>query len=314
MGADPLLRRPYQAADAPALANLMNAIELHGGGRAGHTADALHRLITTLVRTPESDSTMLFEPGGRLVAAGFTTTPPPEGSLLYLTGGVHPEWRGRGIGRDLVGRHLARARDIHRTTANGATWQLMAHNQCGNADAARLLERFGLQPVRYWFDMAAPVRPEPPLPPPPTVELVPYAPAHEDAVYRTHQETFTETWGFQRRDQSSWRTLTVAAKTFRPELSFVALAPGIAGFVLTYDNADEDRVYVGLVGVTPAWRRRGVASALLTQVLHSAAQAGHTTVELHVDAASPTGAVSVYEKIGFTTESNVVTHALTLAP
>jgi len=314
VGADPLLRRPYQAADAPALADLINTIEQYGGGLPGQSAEGLHRLITTLVRSAESDSTMLFEPGGRLVAAGFTTTPPAEGSLLYLTGGVHPQWRGRGIGRDLVGYHLARACEIHRAYAGGATWQLMAHNQCGNADAGRLLERFGFQPVRYWFDMAAPARPEPPLPPPPGVDLVPYTPSHEDGVYRTHQETFTDTWGFQRRDQPGWRDLTVGAKTFRHDLSFVALAPEIAGFILAYDHPDETRAYAGQMGVVPQWRRRGLASALLTSVLHAAAQAGHTVVELHVDAASPTGAVSVYEKIGFTTESNVVTHALTLAP
>lgn len=306
-----LTRRPYRPADAAALADLMNTLERHGGGNPSHSGDELHRLISTMVAVPESDSTLLLDSAG-LVAAGFTTTPPAAGTLQYLTGGVHPAWRGRGIGRALVAHHLARARAIHGARSDGTPWQLMAHNQCGDGDAARLLQRFGFRPVRYWFDMAAPVRPEPPVAAPPDVTLVPYAPAHEDGVYQTYLDTFAETWGFQRRDQSSWRDLTVGAKIFRPQLSFVALAPLMAGFVLTYDNPSQDRVYVGHLGVTSHWRRRGLATSLLTHVLYAAAQAGQSAVELHVDAASPTGAVTVYERVGFATESKVVTHALTL--
>jgi hypothetical protein len=56
---------------------------------------------------------MVFS-GGALIAAGFTTTPPEGGFKLYLTGGVHPDRRGRGLGRRILRRHLDRAVQIHR--------------------------------------------------------------------------------------------------------------------------------------------------------------------------------------------------------
>ena len=308
-----LLRRPYEPSDAPALAELINLIEVHGGGRAIHSADELHRLIVGLVRTPSTDSTLLFEPGGRLIAAGFTTTPPEKGSQLYLTGGVQPDWHGRGIGRSLVEHHLDRARQIHETLANGATWRVMVHNQFGDRRAARLLGRFGFEPVRYWFEMRAPSTTATLVDPPDGVTLVPYTADHEDAVYRTHMETFVDAWGFQRRNQPSWRELTVGRDTFRPDLSFVAHASDIVGFVLTHVRPT-NRVYTAQMGVVASYRRRGLGAALLTRVLNAAARAGYDSVELDVDASSPTGAVGVYERVGFKPKSQVVTHALTLGP
>jgi GNAT superfamily N-acetyltransferase len=315
MDVDTLLRRPYDptdTADAIALAQLMNVVDRHGGGHPGHSPDELNGLVNALVADPETDSTMLFEPGGRLVAAGFTTTPPDGGDQLYLTGGVHPDWRGRGIGRDLVGRHLDRARQLHRARARGATWRLMAHNQLGDHDAARLLRRFGFQAARYWFDMTARTDLAPPVAPPPGIRLVPYTPEYEDGVYLAHTESFADTWGFQRRDRPAWRDLTVQAKRFLPHLSFVTLAPDPVGFVFTYDHPDDGRVYIGQIGVRAPWRRQGLATALLTRVLNAAAHTAHHHVELHVDAASPTGAVTIYERAGFKTQSQVVTHLLEL--
>jgi GNAT superfamily N-acetyltransferase len=76
---------------------------------------------------------------------------------------------------------------------------------------------------------------------------------------------------------------------------------------LCYDDAIADQIYIGQVGVRRPWRRRGLAAAMLTHVLKLAANAGRTTAALDVDAASLTGAVGVYERVGFHTEHTLVT-------
>lgn len=71
-------------------------------------------------------------------------------------------------------------------------------------------------------------------------------------------------------------------------------------------------MYIGQVGVRRPWRRRSVAAALLAEALAAAAAAGKATASLGVDADSPTGAVGVYERVGFATVTRWVTYSLSL--
>ncbi len=60
---------------------------------------------------------------------------------------------------------------------------------------------------------------------------------------------------------------------------------------------------MGRVGVgAPAWRRRGLAKALLARSLVAAREAGFTSAGLGVDAENPTGALGLYESLGFAPE------------
>jgi len=313
-----VLWRPYQPADAPALAELMNALEEHAGGHASYTADELQGLIAALVADLGSDSSMAFAEDGRLVAAGFTTTPPAGGSRLYLTGGVHPLWRGRGLGRQILGRHLDRARQIHQAHTPGVPWVAEAPRiPSGDQDAPRLFRRFGLAPVRYWFEMAAPTTQVPAAATPPGLLVEVYSARHEAAVHAAHMESFADNWSFQYRELATWLPLTVRSASFIPELSLLAFdgpSPGaqLTGYLLTYLHADPSRVYVGELGVRRPWRCLGLANALLARVLDAAGRAGHKEVSLSVDADSPTGAVGVYERAGFTVESSTVTYSTPL--
>jgi ribosomal protein S18 acetylase RimI-like enzyme len=58
------------------------------------------------------------------------------------------------------------------------------------------------------------------------------------------------------------------------------------------------------------WRGRGVASALIAHVVEKYRAAGLTHAGLYVDSANPTGAVSVYERLGFTVVRRSVTYEL----
>ncbi len=56
------------------------------------------------------------------------------------------------------------------------------------------------------------------------------------------------------------------------------------------------------VSVRRPWRQPGLARALVADALRGAAQLGFTSASLGVDAANPTGALGVYEAIGFEVE------------
>lgn len=128
-------------------------------------------------------------------------------------------------------------------------------------------------------------------------------------VYDTYHESFVDAWGGidQPYDDfvHDWSVLR-----FDPTLWFLAEEGselvGIA-LCLPQRGADPDLGWVSILGVRRPWRRRGLGRALL---LHSFAELrarGKTRVGLGVDAASPTGAVALYESVGMAVARRSVT-------
>jgi mycothiol synthase len=304
-----LLKRPYRTEDAAALAGLLNLLGEHAGGHGGLTATDVNATIATTVGDVALDTTMVFSRDGDLVAAVGTLSPPTGGYRADVFGGVDPQWRGRGLGRELLGAQLDRAAAIHRAAAPADDWQVHADARARDEDAQRLYRRFDMAPVRYWFEMTAPTEGAVAVPPP-GLRVRTYAPDAEKALYETHSEAFRDHWGYQRRGLEDWADLTVRMDHFLPEASYLAYdGEELVGYVLSYRESVPGRLYVGQVGTGRSWRRRGVAGGLLSAVMASAATAGYETVSLGVDAESPTGAVGVYERVGFTVAARGVTYS-----
>jgi mycothiol synthase len=306
--------RPYRPSDAVALTDLINTIEVSGGGRAGWTVDDLASHVETLASDVDTDTRLVFS-GDRLVGAGLLGAPPPGGHRVDALGGVEPAHRGRGIGRDLLSWQYQRARDLHDATDPAGTWQVESAALSGDDTARRLLERHGFSVARYFFDMVADSAAglEPKLPAG-LRSVVPDEGMHR-AVYEAHMEAFVDHWGYQRRDYESWIALALGSQTFRPEQSRVALdGDQVAGYVLGYTDGDPQRLYIGQVGTRRPWRNRGLAGALLAEVLAASAAAGLPKASLGVDADSPTGAVGVYERAGFAVEHSFVAYRRPIEP
>ncbi len=308
-GVADLTTRPYRPGDAAALAELYNAVERETGGHPGYLGDVLGAMMRETVRDFATDSRVVTDADGRLVAAGSVHTPPDGGFRVDLYGGVLAAWQGRGVGRELLGWQLDRAEEMHRALAPDAEWQAETFALVDDLPAARLMRRFGLAPVRYFFEMAADTGKGGSAPLPDGLASVAYRPELERPLYEAHVEAFEDHWGYQRRGFDEWVGMTIRSSGYRPELSRIALdGDEIAGYVLGYGDADPDRLYIGQVGTRRPWRRRGLAAALLAEVLGAAAQAGLGTATLGVDGASPTGAVGVYERAGFVVESRGVAY------
>ena len=80
----------------------------------------------------------------------------------------------------------------------------------------------------------------------------------------------------------------------------------IAGFTIVewYDDALAHRVaYIQTIEVAPAFRRRGIASALLHKVENSAREAGAVVIWLHVESTNAS-AIRLYAAHGFTPQGS----------
>jgi ribosomal protein S18 acetylase RimI-like enzyme len=67
-------------------------------------------------------------------------------------------------------------------------------------------------------------------------------------------------------------------------------------------------LYIPQVRTRRAGRRRGIASGLLTTALCAAKADRFDTATLDVDADSPTGAVGLYERLGFVVKDTKIAH------
>lgn len=301
--------RPYEPRDAAAVTTLMNVIDEVGGGRAGMTVEATGAMLGSQVACFSTDTRLTFAADGALIAAGTVATPPTGGFRVDLSGGVHPDWRGQGLGRAVLGWQYERAAQIHAATAPQQQWQAEIGVMAGEPTAARLFARLEFAVVRYFFEMLAPTASTRHAPLPAGLRSEMPTPSLDRPIFDAHVEAFADHWGAQRREFDKWLPLALHSKDFQPALSRVAFDNDeIAGYVLTYRDNDPTRGYIGHVGTRRAWRGKGVASALMAEVIEAAGQAGYSSVCLGVDADSPTGAVRVYERAGFKQEHTFVAY------
>ena len=301
--------RPYEPNDAAAATALMNVIDQAGGGRAAFTVEAVGAMLASEVAHFPTDTQLTFAADGALAAMGAVATPPTGGYRVDLFGGVHPDRRGQGLGRAVLGWQYDRATQIHAVTAPGEQWQAEVGVMAGEPTAARLLARLEFSVVRYFVEMLASTASTSGATLPAGLRSEVLTPGIDRSLYDAHVEAFADHWGAQRREIDKWLPLALHSKDFRPALSRVAFdGDEIAGYVLTYRDNDPSRSYIGQVGTRRPWRGKGVASALIAEVIEASRQAGYSYVCLGVDADSPTGAVGVYERAGFKREHSFVAY------
>jgi ribosomal protein S18 acetylase RimI-like enzyme len=140
----------------------------------------------------------------------------------------------------------------------------------------------------------------------PGLDVVPFTWDRDDEVRRAHNAAFTRHHGSSERDAEAWGALFTGQRGFRPDLSRLAVEDGaVVGYVLSYvyeaDTAARGsrEVVLGQIGVLPPARGRGVASALISEVLATAARSDCASAGLGVDTDNVTGALRLYESLGF---------------
>jgi ribosomal protein S18 acetylase RimI-like enzyme len=170
-----------------------------------------------------------------------------------------------------------------------------------------LLRRAGLRQTRWYADMERPLTDLPPSRPVDGVELVPFSWDRDDEVRRAHNAAFTEHHGSSERDVASWQVMFTGQPSFRPDLSVLAVQDGaVVGYALAYVSEAAVAVtgvretWFGQIGVLPAARGRGLGSAVITAALRAAAAADCHAAGLEVDTENVTGALGLYERLGFT--------------
>ena len=300
--------RPARLEDVHDLTELINLISRNAIGE-----DELEEsLVRTELNSPgfdlQKDSLLVSNPQGQLIAYEMVFADQPVPVHPQIWGGVHPDYMGLGIATALLNWAIERGRHVLDTVPPDTRVSLFCEQNAKWEPGKQLLQDFGMDVARHFFEMEIMMNEKPPEPQwAEGISVQVYQhPEEIEAVYHAKEETFLDHFGFMpepfEKGFERFKHFYIDDEAFTPELWFLAKdGSEIAGMALnrihSMDNR-EDTGHVRILGVRRPWRKRGLGLALLQHSFRKFWELGKKRVTLGVDANSITNALKLYEKAG----------------
>ncbi len=229
----------------------------------------------------------------------------PDTLILWSIGFLCEQWRRKGLGRAMLDWAERRLRVVTAGQLHAqCLFELFAEDKEIGKHA--LAQAAGYHVERQFYTM---VRPDleniPDLPLPEGVELRPVTPADYRKVWDAMQEAFRDHWGYcepEEKDYQAW----LEDPQFQTDLWQVAWqGDEVVGMVLGYIDEEANRQFgqrrgwTEEISVRRPWRGRGVARALIASCLRALKRRGMSEAALGVDTQNLSGALRLYEQMGY---------------
>lgn len=306
-----LFVRPYAGeSDIEAMVRIRNADwEANGVPGRWSVDEAVPYLAHPSEQFDPSRDAFIAEMDGAPVAVTWSDwTDSTDGNRQYFSRGyVVPSHRRRGIGGALLVANIERMRSLAATHQTDRPKVLVLGTNQHSIAGPILAQRHGYAPVRWFFDMERPLDGElPEVPPlPDGLEVRPVGRDDAERIWHADHDAFQDHWGGFDYSDAGFRRW-IESPDFGPELFVVAFdGEEVAGAVLNVIYPEEnaqlgvERGWLDSVFTRRAWRRRGLAKALIVRSLHLLRGRGMERAVLGVDAENPSGALGLYESAGF---------------
>lgn len=305
--------RPVTLGDLPIVVELMNAVSRADADRDDTAPFAVRRYWESGDLDLAADTLLVFAPDGRAAGfAQFLEETPPE--PYDVDSWVHPDLIDSRTGEALlewIDRRAERALAHAPTGVPVSIAHIAVY--ASNLFAAKRLEAYGYRRERVFHRMAIEFDGPPPEPKlPPGISIRPFRRNTEErALYEAFGEAQTDEWGQENPlPFEKWVHYFIEAEeNFDPEAWLLAVeGDAIAGYALCrWDRAGEPgRSTVRYLAVRRAWRRRGIALALLHAAFGAMYRRGRLGAGLGVDATSRTGADRLYVRAGMHREAELL--------
>lgn len=236
----------------------------------------------------------------------------------WIEGWVRQDRRREGIGRALLRWAEGHAATLVRSRENPEPdlpqvigFGVLESNPAAMAFAAAS----EYAPIRYGFEMRRPLdEPIPDVELPAGIELRPVREADHRKIWEADAEAFRDHWEPRVRTEDDF-VATFSFPDLDTSLWRVAwegdeVVGGVMNAIFPEENAR-----IGLkvgwlehVSVRAPWRGRGVAKALIAASMRVLRDRGMDLAALGVDALNPTGALALYEGLGFRPHQKWISH------
>jgi len=314
--------RSLSAADIEPWFDLIATIEAHDREQERTRRADLETLARQSWVDLAADTRVAVDADGTFRAVGRNAFRPgaTDTVAVTLTGGVDPRWRGRGIGRTLLDWQRTRAIEniasLRAADPVAATLpaRIGGYIEEQVTDRARLYEAAGFAVARWFIQQRRRLDDVPEVPPLSIdgLRVEPFTASLDERVRLAHNDAFLDHWGSNPHDEEAWRTDVLEDDALRREQSFAIVAANdseepVVAYVVNgeYEHDWEPQGYTDgyteIIGVRRAWRGCGLARHLLALTADAFAESGREYVTLDADAENPSGAVKLYESLGYET-------------
>jgi GNAT superfamily N-acetyltransferase len=235
--------------------------------------------------------------------------------LGFIMAFMHPDWRREGIGTAMLRYQENHLRQISKDLLKEGiiTEETPRYFENISSDTEtgkqKLLLNEGYSEVRHFYSMVRPFS-DPieisPIPDGLEIRTVPRDQFRK--VWEADQDAFKDHWGYvpgTENDYQRW----LEQPLNDPKLWRVAWdGDQVAGMVLNFLNEEENKEYnrkrgwTENISVRRPWRRQGLARALLTRSLQMFKDMGMDHAALGVDTQNLSGALDLYQSVGFQVE------------
>jgi mycothiol synthase len=302
-----LTLRHATAADWGAMAEALNRARRADGVeevRTGESLAANHVESDTFrmerdVLLAELDGTLVgFSMGYRVVR---DVAPTAES-----WGIVVPEHRRRGIGTTLFRANRERVVAEYAADPRSAPGEMRSYCLDAEVGARELLAREGFVTIRYGYEMRRYLTgalPDHRLPD--GLEMRPVTPDQHRTIFDGDNEAFEDHWGHRTPEEADFQSEFHGPDVDTALWCIAWDGDQVAGVVMNaiYRGENEElgirRGWLEHVSVRRPWRGRGVAKALCAASFRVLRDQGMDEAWLGVDGSNPTGAVRLYEGLGF---------------
>lgn len=251
--------------------------------------------------------TQVAELGGEIVAFGFGYRVVRDAVLVGEGwGAVAPEVRRRGIGTAIWRATTTRLAAELTSDPRPNPRELRSFALDIEEGDRALLAAQGYVPIRYGFEMRRFLSgrlPEHPMPP--GLELRPVVPDDHRTIFDANNEAFLDHWGHRERGEGEFRSMFHGPNSDTSLWCVAWDGDQVAGVVINAIYHEENaklgirRAWLDQVSVRRPWRGRGLAKALCAASFRVLRERGMDEAWLGVDASNPTGALQLYEGLGF---------------
>ena len=238
----------------------------------------------------------------------------PNDRIYSLFVNILPDWRNQDIEGAMIKWCEARLNVISQSHPNDSKRFFQTYSSAEKPDFNNILDSQGYTANRFFIEMSRSLENIPEGELPEGIDGRPVMEEDTHKIWEASNEAFRDHWGFVEPEEKDYVSYK-GSKYFQPELWQVAWdGDEVVSSVMNYIEHDYNKTYQRKRGWTEnisthrEWRRRGIARALIIRSMHMHKAKGMTEVALGVDTKNPSGALKLYQSLGYKKDKTNITY------